>query len=111
MLWRHKKRGTTYEIIGEARAQCETPIQDDEFLALYDSDRGFYVCRFPFRADVIGKLMGSARSQCESPIQNGESLVLYCDVESRDFSVRRKTEFQDGRFEVVTKTTKNIRQK
>lgn len=33
--YRHRKRGTTYVIIGRARAQCEEPILDDENVLVY----------------------------------------------------------------------------
>jgi phage gpG-like protein len=44
--WKHKKRGTTYSIVGDVRVQCETPLQDDEMVLLYQSTQdGSYGCR------------------------------------------------------------------
>jgi hypothetical protein len=44
--WRHKKRGTTYSIVGDVRVQCETPLQDDEMVLLYQSTHDdSYGCR------------------------------------------------------------------
>ena len=38
---RHLKRGTTYRVLGEARAQCSTrPIVDGEMLVLYRGEDG-----------------------------------------------------------------------
>lgn len=37
--WRHKKRGTTYQIIGEARSQVVgAPIKEDSLVIVYRSD-------------------------------------------------------------------------
>lgn len=45
-VWRHKKRGTTYSVVGEVRVQCETPLQDGETIRLYQSQQdGSYSCR------------------------------------------------------------------
>ena len=35
---RHKKRGTTYEVIGTARLQAASPLPDDATLVLYRGD-------------------------------------------------------------------------
>jgi hypothetical protein len=44
--WRHKKRGTEYHVVGDVRVQCETPLQDDEVVLLYQSiHEGSYGCR------------------------------------------------------------------
>lgn len=35
-VWKHKKRGTSYRIQDyKVRAQCETPLQDGEYVMLY----------------------------------------------------------------------------
>ena len=39
-LVRHKKRGTTYEVIGEADLQTERPISDYEVLTVYKGPDG-----------------------------------------------------------------------
>lgn len=48
-LWFHQKRGTTYEIVGEARLQCSThPVKDGDKLTLYrDVNSGEYSVRAP----------------------------------------------------------------
>lgn len=59
-VYKHKKRGTSYTIVGDARVQCETPLQDDE------------------------------------------TVYVYRDVKDGTMSVRRPSEFHDGRFEELT---------
>ena len=34
-VWRHKKRGSTYKIVGEAQVQAETPLTDYECVTVY----------------------------------------------------------------------------
>jgi hypothetical protein len=36
--WRHKKRGTTYKIIGEAKVQSGNAIFEDEIVVVYRAD-------------------------------------------------------------------------
>lgn len=38
------------------------------------------------------------RVQCETPLQDGEMVTLYRNVDDGTWSVRRATEFHDGRF-------------
>lgn len=46
--WQHRKRGTTYTIIGQALAQCEKPITDNETVLVYrDVDSGKWAIRRP----------------------------------------------------------------
>lgn len=41
------------------------------------------------------------RVQCETPLQDGEKVLLYHDIVTGKYSVRRASEFHDGRFEKV----------
>jgi hypothetical protein len=34
-VWRHKKRGSTYKVVGEAQVQAETPLTDYECVTVY----------------------------------------------------------------------------
>lgn len=48
-LYRHKKRGTTYELVGIARAQCANdfrPLCDDDRVAVYRGTNGKLWVRF-----------------------------------------------------------------
>lgn len=41
MKYRHRKRGTEYEVIGEATAQCDRGIHDYDTVLVYrDKDTG-----------------------------------------------------------------------
>jgi hypothetical protein len=66
--FRHKKRGTTYRLIGEAQIQCASPLTEYEVVTVY-------------RAEV-------------GPLNDESGLW-----------VRRKAEFEDGRFEEIEATT------
>lgn len=48
-VYLHKERGTTYEIVGEARLQCSTKqLSDGDMLVLYrDTETGHYSVRDP----------------------------------------------------------------
>lgn len=36
-IWRHKKRGTSYQVVGYAAVQCAGPIKEGEPLVIYKS--------------------------------------------------------------------------
>jgi hypothetical protein len=42
LRWRHKKRGSTYELVGEAQVQApdSAPLTDYELVAVYRGDDG-----------------------------------------------------------------------
>ena len=42
---RHKKRGTTYEVIGEARVQASDMVVEDDVLTVYRGEDGMLWCR------------------------------------------------------------------
>lgn len=71
---RHKKRGTTYEILGEAEAQISNPDT--------------------YEGDLTGP---GARY-----LREGDSLVVYRCIETGKLWLRYPDEFADGRFEDVT---------
>lgn len=62
--FRHKKRGTTYRLIGYAQVKCATPLTEYEVVAVYRAETG--------------------------PIDDEHGLW-----------VRRKADFEDGRFEEI----------
>ncbi|WP_354453582.1 DUF1653 domain-containing protein [Methylobacterium sp. 1030] len=39
-LYRHRKRGSTYRIVGEANLQTSAPVGDNERLVVYQGDDG-----------------------------------------------------------------------
>lgn len=45
--WRHKKRGTTYRIVGESSVQADEPIREGDAVIVYraDSDGSLWVRR------------------------------------------------------------------
>lgn len=51
-IYRHKKRGTTYQVIGYAQVQCESPLTEYEIVTVYkpevgplDDEHGLWVRR------------------------------------------------------------------
>ncbi len=40
MFWRHKKRGTTYAIVGSACVQADDPLRDHEIVVVYRAEDG-----------------------------------------------------------------------
>ncbi|AFU88166.1 hypothetical protein CcrColossus_gp296 [Caulobacter phage CcrColossus] len=43
--YRHLKRGSTYNVLGQGIAQCETPIQDNDALVFYRDGQGRFFAR------------------------------------------------------------------
>lgn len=43
--YRHLKRGSTYSVLGQGIAQCDTPIQDNDALILYRDGQGRFFAR------------------------------------------------------------------
>lgn len=106
MLYRHKKRGTTYKILGPGHVLCTEPFLDDETCEVFrdrSNERVFFVVS-PGSA-VAGISLGQARVQCEEPLLDGEEIVVYQDVHSGALGVRTRDEFHDGRFEAIETIT------
>lgn len=45
--YRHKKRGSNYVVVGEARLQFSAPLADGDMLVLYRGEDGVYSVRHP----------------------------------------------------------------
>lgn len=73
-IWRHRKRGSVYEIVGRAKMQMETT-----HIPRIDLVSGFYV------KDTMEAL----------------SLIVYRSLSDDTLWVRPESEFMDGRFERV----------
>lgn len=46
-MWHHKKRGSNYIVVDEARVQFSKPIKDGDMLTLYMGQDGTYSVRHP----------------------------------------------------------------
>lgn len=99
--YRHKKRGTTYEILGPGRVLCSEPFLDDEMCEVYRDTlgEGLYVAAAPGLNTNVAVSIGQARVQCEEPLLDGEEIIVYQDINSLALGVRPRDEFYDGRFE------------
>ena len=71
---RHKKRGSTYEVLGEAEAQIST--------------------------DALGDPIALGRVRCRM-LTEGDKLAVYRDPQTSKLFVRFPDEFEDGRFEDI----------
>lgn len=103
VTYRHKKRGTTYKILGPGHVLSSEPFLDDETCEVFRDKYGEGV----YAAAPVGSVLnaaisiGKARVQCEEPLLDGEEIVVYQDIDSLALGVRTRDEFFDGRFEEI----------
>lgn len=98
--YRHRKRGTTYKILGPAHVTCSEPVLDDEIVYVFQDKTGELYGVFT-DPEQSHNFISTARAQCEEPLLDGEEVLIYQDIHSNELGVRPREEFFDGRFEEI----------
>lgn len=70
--WRHKKRGTTYKVIGTAEVQAEDCILEGDLVIVYRADSDGKLWVRPTEEFYDGRFKPSAKPTPSQPAQEGD---------------------------------------
>lgn len=102
MKYRHKKRGTTYDVLGVAPLECSanTTVREGEDLCVYLTEGKLAATvAVPKKEGVI--ILGLAEVQTKHDLRIGDHIYVYREDGGEDLWARPAQEFEDGRFLMV----------
>lgn len=93
--YRHKKRGTVYELVGIGTFVNHDPAYDMDDVCVAEVAPGVWHVRFAFASHIV-----SEAARVQGGITAGELVAIYRAVlDPTEIWVRARAEFNDGRFE------------
>ena len=102
MKYRHKKLGTTYDVLGVAPIECRanTMIREGDDVCVYlDHGKLAATAAIPNKDGAI--IVGLAEVQTKRDLRLGDHIYVYREEGSEELWAVPAVSFEDGRYERV----------